>query len=216
MKTRTYTPLFAGLGAMLVCLVGSSSAFAQQYQHPAYRPHSRAATPELSRRLYVGAGLAGTRILHQSGGNELLQGGGGIALHAGVRLNRLLALEAGWIGTLHNPVAVDTPFGEDTDYLVLNGFTADAKVYLRASNPRMEPYLQGGVGLYLLDSNYFGTQSVGTGFQAGGGLLFHLSPSVDLGARALYRGMAMGPPEQNYNDTFVSALTLEGNLNIRF
>ena len=46
---------------------------------------------------------------------------------------------------------------------VLNGFTGDAKIYLDSSNPVAEPYLQAGLGLYLLDSTYFGTQSVGTG-----------------------------------------------------
>ena len=214
MKFQNFAPFAAGLGAMLVCLIDSSSAYAQ-YNHPAYRPHSRSAVL-YPKGLYVGGGVAATSILHQQGGEELLEGGAGLSLHAGLRVNRSLALEAGWIGTLHNPVAVNTAFGDDTDYLVLNGFTADAKIYLRSSNPRIEPYLQGGVGIYLLDSDYFGTQSVGTGFQAGGGLDFKLGRRVELGVRALYRGMSMGPPQQDYNDTYVGALTAEGSLGIRF
>jgi hypothetical protein len=214
MQLRTHAPLFAGLVAMLACFMPSGDAHAQ-YHHPAYRPHSRAPAPH-ARSLYVGGGLAATRILQQEGGNELLEGGGGLSLFAGLRLNRTLALEAGWTATLHNPVAVDTSFGEDTDYLVLNGFTVDAKVFLGASDPRMQPFLQAGVGMYLLDSEYFGAQSVGTGFQAGGGLEYQIGPSVGIGARALYRGLAMGPPQADYNDTFVSALTIEGNLSVRF
>lgn len=215
MKSKTFAPIIIGLGAMLFGLLDSSSALAQQYNHPAYRPHSRAVVV-YPKGFYLGGGVAGTRILAQDGGNELLKGGGGVALYAGLRVNRALALEAGWMGTMHNPVAVDTGFGEDTDYLVLNGFTADAKVYVGSSNPRAQTYLQGGVGLYLLDSNYFGTQSVGSGFQAGGGIDFQLGRNIDLGARALYRGMAMGPPEQDFNDTYVSALTVEGHINFRF
>ena len=215
MKSRTFASLVVGLAAMLINLLDSSSALAQQYRHPTYRPHSRAVAI-YPKGLYMGGGLVGTRILAQDGGNELLEGGGGLALHAGIRVNRLLALEAGWMGTLHNPVAVNTGFGDDTDYLVLNGFTADAKVYVGSSNPRIEPYLQGGVGLYLLDSSYFGTQSVGSGFQAGGGVDLHVGSRIDIGARALYRGMAMGPPEQDFNDTYVSALTVEGRINVRF
>ena len=215
MPTRLLTPLVLGLAGLLINVAFSSTALAQPYSQPAYRPHSRAVVV-YPKGLYVGAGLAGTSILSQDGGNELLEGGGGVALHAGLRVNRTLALEAGWMGTLHNPVAVNTGFGEDTDYLVLNGFTADAKVYVGSRNARVEPYLQGGVGLYLLDSNYFGTQSIGSGFQAGGGLDFHIGGRMDIGARALYRGMAMGPPEGDYNDTYVSALTVEGRVNFRF
>lgn len=215
MKLRTIAPITVGIAGMLFCLLDSSSALAQDYNHPAYRPHSRAAVDN-PRGFYIGGGLAGTSILAQDGGNELLEGGGGVALHAGLRVNRRLALEAGWMGTLHNPVSVDTGFGEDTDYLVLNGFSADAKIFVGSRNRRIEPYLQGGVGLYLLDSSYFGTQSMGSGFQAGGGIDLHLGGNIDIGARALYRGIAMGPPDQEFNDTYVSALTIEGKINFRF
>lgn len=216
MTSRTIAPLTVSIAIALVAgLFHSSDASAQSYNHPAYRPHSRAAV-EYQRGFYFGAGAAGTRILAQDGGNELLEDGVGVALYAGLRVNRSLALEAGWMGTMHNPVSVDTGFGEDTDYLVLNGFTADAKVFLNVSNPRLQPYLQAGVGLYLLDSTYFGTQSVGSGFQAGGGLDFQISRRMDIGAHALYRGMAMGPPDVDYNDTYVSAITLEGRVNFRF
>ena len=214
MNLRFSTLLLSGLSVALVSFLDLSAAHAQY--HPAYRPHSRAAAVVYPKGLYVGGGLVGTRILSQQGGNELLEDGAGLSLYAGLRVNRSLALEAGWVGTLHNPVAVNTSFGEDTDYLVLNGFTADAKVFLGSANPKMQPFVQGGVGLYLLDSTYFGTQSVGTGFQAGGGVEIGLGRHVDLSLRGLYRGMSMGPPNQAESDTFVSAMTLEGNLSFRF
>lgn len=201
--------------AALSGLAAPSSAQAQYYYaRPYYRPHAQVVV--YPRGLYFGGGLIGTRILDQRGKTELLDSGGGITLYTGLRVNRTLALELGWAGTFHNPETVQTTFGEDTDFLILNGFTADAKVYLGTQNQSIEPFLQGGVGLYLLDSTYFGAQSVGTGFQAGGGIDLRAGDHVLLGLRALYRGMAMGPPEGTDNDTFVSAMTLEGNLTFRF
>ena len=197
-------------------ILSTATAHAQYYSsRPYYRPHSRvvAIYPE---GLYVGGGVIGTRVLDQRGGAEVIDSGAGFALYTGLRVNRTLALEAGWIGTLHNPEKVQTNFGEETDYLILNGFTADAKIYLSTGIQNVEPFLQGGVGLYLLDSEYFGAQSVGTGFQAGGGFDFRVGGKVLLGARVLYRGMAMGPPDGAESDTFVSAATAEGNLTIQF
>jgi hypothetical protein len=166
--------------------------------------------------LYFGGGLVGTRILAQSGGDEILDHGGGLALYGGLRLNQHLALELGWMGTLHNPERVQTIYGPDTDFLVLNGVTGDAKIYLNSGSPSFEPFLQGGLGVYLLDSTFFGTQSVGTGFQLGGGMDFPIGPNVDFGLRLLYRGLAMGPPRAVEDDTFVSALTIEGNITLHF
>lgn len=216
MMPRTNTRLLSLFAALTTLVVGTSVASAQYYQRPYARPYSETVVI-FPRGLYAGLGVTATRILRQDGGPELLEHGGGINLYAGLRVNRSLALELGWMGTLHNPVAVSTPFGDDVDFLVLNGFTADAKLYLGGGNDtKMEPYVQAGLGLYLLDSQYFGAQSTGTGFQAGGGFDFRISSHALLGLRGLYRGLAMGPPQANYNDTFVSALTLEGNLNVRF
>lgn len=177
-----------------------------------YRSRARVGVVLVPSGLYVGGGPAGALVLQQSGGPELLDNGGGLTLFVGLRINPRLALELGWLGTFHNPAEV---YG-DIDYLVLNGFTGDAKVYFGESGQTAEPYLQGGLGLYLLDSTYFGAQSVGSGFQLGGGYDFFLSQQVSVGVRALYRGIAMGPPDRNRNDTFLSAVTLDGNLKIDF
>jgi hypothetical protein len=212
--TRSFAYTLAALGAVVALGANAGEAGAQHHGHGPPRGHVGVAYYPSG--LYVGGGVVATRILHQQGGNELLSHGGGLTFYGGVRLNPMLALEAGWTGTLHNPARVDTVFGPDVDYLVLHGITGDAKIYFDAGASSMEPYLQGGVGLYLLDSEYFGTQSVGTGFQLGGGFDLQLSEIANLGLRALYRGMAMGPPHTNYNDTFVSAVTVEGNLTFKF
>jgi hypothetical protein len=192
-----------------VLLSLSAPAEAQRYR-------ARTSVVIVPHGLYVGGGLVGTRIVDQRGGDEILDHGFGFTLYTGLRLNPRLALELGWLATFHNPERVRTSFGDDVDFLVLNGFTGDAKIFLDSASPSMEPYLQGGLGLYLLDSTYFGAQSVGTGFQLGGGVDFRVAPAMSVGVRALYRGMAMGPPERVENDTFVSALTLDGNLTVHF
>jgi hypothetical protein len=68
----------------------------------------------------------------------------------------------------------------------------------------------------MLGSNHFGVDSVGTGFQAGGGLDVWLGSAVTVGARVRYHGIAMGPPNTTSNDTFISALTVEGSLAVHF
>ena len=216
MKTSRIT-LFAvaGFVALAGITMGAGDVDAQRYRR--YRPHHHGAGVVLfPRGIYFGGGLVATRILDQDGGDELLDDGGGLTLYSGLRVNKSLALELGWVGTLHNPTQVQTAFGPDTDQLVLNAFTADAKVYVNNQSPSMEPFLQGGVGVYFLDSEYFGTQSVGTGFQLGGGFDFRTASNVTLGLRALYRGLAMGPPETDYTDTYVSAVTVEGNISVSF
>jgi hypothetical protein len=205
----------------LVVLAGVAGSAAAQYRRRGHYHGGGGEVVFIPYGLYVGAAVEGTRILDQSGdGDELLGHGGGLTLFSGIRLNPIIALELGWLISFHNPARVATIFGDDVDYLVLNGFTGDAKIYLGnlqrggEMGTGIEPYLQGGLGLYLLDSTYFGTQSIGTGFQLGGGLDFALAPRVAVTLRVLYRGMAMGPPERAENDTFVSALT--GELGLQF
>ena len=212
-RARTRPLLVA---AVLGLALASGTADAQPFRpQPYYEEHVQVYFVPAG--LYVGAGLVASHVLDQSGGPELLEDGAGVTLYGGLRLSQRLALELGWLSTFHNPEKVDTVyFGSDTDYLVLNGFTGDAKIYLSREGQRSELYLQGGVGLYLLDSKYFGSQSIGTGFQAGGGLDVHIGPHLDLGLRALYRGIAMGPPSSDQDDTYVSALSGEANLSIRF
>jgi hypothetical protein len=164
---------------------------------------------------YVGAGLVATRVLHQQGGEDLLGNGGGLTVYGGLRVHPLLALEVGWVGSLHEPRGAS--FAGD-DALLLNALTTDARIYLpvASESSTFESYVQAGLGVYLLDNTYFGSQSVGTGFQLGGGLDASLGPNFLVGGRLLYRGMAMGPVEASYTDTYVGAVTGEVNLTLRF
>jgi len=184
------------------------------HRPPPRGTYARGFTPT-PRTWYMGMGLVGTNIVGQSGGPEQLDSGAGLSAWLGVRLADSLGLEIGWLGSFHNPASVSTWFGAETDFLVLEGVTADARLHLAPGRP-FDPYLQGGVGVYFLGSEHFGLDSVGTGFQAGGGGDIWLTPAITLGVRALYRGVAMGPPDGGDNDTFVSAVTLEGALAFHF
>jgi hypothetical protein len=201
--------------AALAGLLCSGAAEAERGRDP-YDGYTRVDVYLVPYGLYAGAGLVAHRVVDQSGGPALVDSGSGLALFAGVRLSQRLALELGWVATFHTPDMAAFDFGEDTDTVVLNGFTGDAKIFLGAEGHSIEPYVQGGIGVYLLDSSYLGTQSVGSGFQAGGGVDFHVGRHLDLGLRGLYRGIAMGPPDSGDNDTFISALGAEGNLTLRF
>jgi hypothetical protein len=216
---RSMLPAVVGISMIAILSLTSASAEAQYRRHGHRQPHAHGhfGVAIFPPGLYMGAGLVGTRILGQHGGQELLEDGAGLSLFVGIRVSPQLALEGGVTSSLHNPERVHTAFGADVDYLVLNGATADAKIFFPGEgSSTVTPYAQGGLGLYLLDSDYFGTQSVGTGFQLGGGFDIELGPGLDLGLRALYKGISMGPPESTQDDTFISALSAEANFALRF
>jgi len=185
---------------------------------PAYAPYPQPVATRVVVRpdwWYAGVGVVGTSILDQSGGPELLHSGGGLTAWLGVNLSRTFSLELGWLGSFHNPAEVATWHGTETSYLVLEGVTADAKIHL-ARGP-IDPYLQAGVGVYFLgDSSVGFADSVGPGYQLGGGIDFWAGRFVTLGVRALYRGIAMGPPEGGPADTFIHAATFEGSVAFHF
>jgi hypothetical protein len=214
-KSKTLLSILV-LSVGCLILLSSSMAEAQYRSRGHARGHGHVSVAFFPPGVYAGAGLVATKILSQHGGEELLDNGAGLSLFMGIRLNPRLALEGGVTSTFHNPQRVQTAFGDDIDYLVLNAATVDAKVFFPNGNKRLVPFAQGGLGLYLLDSDYFGTQSVGTGFQLGGGFDYRLGPAVEFGLRALYRGISMGPPETNLEDTFISALSAEANIALRF
>jgi opacity protein-like surface antigen len=178
------------------------------------RPHMHLGLAVAPTNWYGGAGIVGTRIMDQQGG-EPLESGGGMAIWGGLHVNHRLSLELGWLGSMHNPTRVNTWYGPETDYLLLEAVTADARVHLDRSGD-FDPYLQGGLGFYFMGRESVGADAVGTGFQLGAGFDFWLGEHVTLGLRALYRGIAMGPPDGAENDVFVSAATVEGSLGLHF
>ena len=80
----------------------------------------------------------------------------------------------------------------------------------------VDPYLQAGLGFYALSSEHLGLDSLGTGFQLGGGFDWYAIDALSLGLRVRYHGIAMGPPEGRDNDVFISAATVEGSIVVHF
>jgi hypothetical protein len=209
----------AAAAAALGLAIASSAASAQPPGRAGRNPYDGYARVDVvvaPDGLYLGAGLVATRVVGQSGGPELIDSGSGMSLFGGLRMSHRLALEIGWVVTFHDPDTMDFNFGSGTDHLVLNGFTGDAKIYLGRPGDRVEPFVQAGLGLYLLDKTYVGARSNGTGIQGGGGLELHIAQYVDVGLRGLYRGITMSPPRSGADDTFISALGAEANLVLRF
>lgn len=223
-------PLRKRLAYVLAALTLLAATFAEIPSADAYRHRRRRVRTRYGYHAHVGAGgavvlapygwyggigLSGTRILDQRGGPEQLDHGGGISLFGGIRVADRLSLELGWLGSLHNPHQAYTVYGPETDFLVLEAVTADAKVHLERSG-NLDPFLQGGVGFYFLGRETLGLDSVGTGFQLGGGFDYYVAPRLALGLRVLYRGIAMGPPDGGEEDVFISAVNVEGSLGIHF
>jgi hypothetical protein len=200
-----------GLARWAVAALAIAAASPARAEPDAGYARMRVVTPP--RGLHVGAALVGTAIVDQSGGPDLLASGTGLRLLGGWRLSHRLALEVGWATTFHE---AEADFGPDADTLVLSGFTGDAKIYLGGGGERVDPFVQGGVGFYLLGGSHLDAQSIGSGFQVGPGIDLHVTGDVDITLRALYRGVAMGPPDQRDDDTFLSALGAEVGVSLLF
>ncbi len=162
---------------------------------PRYRPapprrrprrRNRSSKPGLA---YVGIGGLGLFNLSSGGGvTELIQSGGGFTLFAGARTSPYVALEVGLTGTVHD-FTPENP-NNTSENGVLEAATIDGKIFLAPESVRFEPFLQAGVGYYVLSSDLFvSTQLHGMGLQVGGGVDIRLNPGVALGVRGLYKGI---------------------------
>jgi len=167
---------------------------------------------------YIGLGGMGVNVMSQEGGPEPLENGGGATLFLGVRLSRMFGLEVSWLGSFHNPTQ-DKWLGDGEDFITLEGFTADARLHFAGCANLagcLDPYLTGGVGLYALGSDRLGLDSVGAGFQVGGGFDYWISQSFTIGVRARYHGIAMGPPDAQEADVFLHTASVDGNIAFHF
>ena len=164
----------------------------------------------------MGLGLVGYGALGRSGGYDLVGSGLGFGVRAGARIGSVLALEGAYESTSHRVGQDAEVLGEGTDGVVLSSFTGDAKIRFPLTIASVTPFVQAGVGLYLLDNGYFGAAAIGSGFQGGAGFDLELDPGFDLGVCVLYRGIAFGPPDESEEDSFLSLLSAGINLALRF
>ncbi len=164
------------------------------------------AGPRYRMHAYAGGQLMGIGALDQSAGDDeayLSRFGGGIGLFGGVRLSPHWSVEGNWTFALHDE-ALRGPQGGDGHFesIYLMTVTADVKVHLPTNSP-MEPYLQAGGGLLMSGAIHLDTReqqrpdsfSMGAVVNAGVGLDLWVTRHISMGARVLYRGMALGQPE---------------------
>ena len=169
--------------------------------------------------MYLGLGVFGVSVVNQANsGVDFLTSGAGYNMMLGFRLNRNLALELGLAEGFHNNVT--DAWGDTVDYLVLSQVTADLKLILPGPGGRLQPFVQGGVGLYVLADAYSSELASGGGFQLGGGLDFWLNPWWSLGGRLLYHGVQFKsfyePQIGRSHSPFLSTVSLEVNAQFHF
>jgi opacity protein-like surface antigen len=108
--------------------------------------------------------------------------------------------------------SLQQPGATTKDSQTLSALTADAKLFLGGQIVR--PFLQAGIGGYAVSEAGFG-EAYGSGFQAGGGLDFHLTPQLALSARVLYRGIGLGDAGAHTGE-YLGLVTGEAGLAVHF
>lgn len=157
---------------------------------------------------FFGVGGSAIAVRGQVGGTERLEGGPGSTIFGGFHLHPNAALEFSWTESYHNPAVVDTWFGEAVDYLVLDGLSVSARVYLGRMLYVATPYLVAGVGGYSLSSTNFGLDSTGTGFHIGLGCDFWPTSWWAVGVRLLRRSISFDPPAGAAGDFVLTTMGL--------
>jgi hypothetical protein len=165
--------------------------------------------------LYIGLGGMGNFVVNQANApvDGFINQGGGFTAFLGLRLGRMLALEAGYTVDIHNPV--HNSQGATVNALVLHSGTLDLKILFPTHSP-FRPFLQAGLGVYELASYADSTDyRNGLGFQLGGGLDFFLNRVISVGGRVLYHGISF-TQEIDGTNPFLSTVSVEGNIQIHF
>ena len=229
MKTATITILT--ILTLLTCYAPAASAQLKDLDSapvlvgeagPRYRMHA-----------YMGGQLMGIGAVAQSVNDPdkgyLSRFGGGIGLFGGVRISPNFSLESNWTFALHDEAltAGDGASGQFESIYIMT-FSADLKAHLPTNSP-MEPYLQVGGGLLMSGGIYLDDRvldrpdsfAFGAVINAGCGLDLWVTRHISMGARVLYRGMALGEPVDSLKDehtfrNFVHGISVDAFASIHF
>jgi hypothetical protein len=172
-------------------------------------------------RAYMGAAGVGSFVLNQPPGRESVQSGGGISVFAGVDLGPWIGIEVGYLGSFHNPGwACGGVYAADickSDYLVLDLMSVDLRLHL-PTGTRLVPFIEGGGVLGWVGRAATTPTALGAGFQAGGGIEGWIGNYFTLGARVLYRGIAVNDIglARGVEKTFLNLLTSSIDLGFHF
>lgn len=167
-------------------------------------------------------GFAGFGSLNvaQNGGVEYVKHGGGVGLWFGLDIGRFFGIRLGYDASFHNPV---TTCGAgknyvwcDQNYLLMETVQFDVTIHF-PTGTRFQPYLMGGLLVGLIGRLGAPSDSVGGGFEAGGGFDVWVSRHFTVGVEAKYRGLRMGD-YANYTgtNTYLSFVNVGANMAIRF
>ncbi len=156
------------------------------YRQPRYVGHPRRGAERQRRPVFhVGLALTGNSLLGDDGSfTGAMDSGGGFGLELGMRVAPRWSLDINGQASFHDVGA------GGIDSATLSSVGVDLRYFLSGWNNRLQPYLQLGVGAYMLsasDSGFDETLS-GPGFQAGGGVDIYLTRAVSIGGKLLYRG----------------------------
>ena len=147
--------------------------------------------------IYIGiGGMANFFIEGNRDVTKVYKGGGGFDLMFGARFSKFFALELNYFLAFQSTDRSTATLQQITD-ATLQGFTVDGKIFIIPSSARIEPYLQLGIGAFML-SETFREQLSGIGFDLGFGVDVRLSRNFALGARAQWRGFYVDNSSNNY------------------
>ncbi|TNF33074.1 MAG: hypothetical protein EP329_08755 [Deltaproteobacteria bacterium] len=168
------------------------------YTPPRYVPAPRRAVERPYRPLmHFGIGIHGASILDDSEAtsNSNFDTGGGFSLDFGWRLGSTFSLDLGLSTSFHDSLS-----GLETANLT--SVTIDGRFFLNDWNQRLQPYLQAGLGAYVLSYDSSDNTYSGPGFQLGGGIDFYLTRGVSIGGKLLYRGAYVERDYYDYNGAY--------------
>jgi len=191
------------------------------YVAPTYAPRPRRAVEvPYNPMFHFGLGINGNSVTGSDDSRitEGLDSGAGFELGFGWRITDFVSLDFNWLMSFHD-AGTGTASGVEA---ALTSFGLDLRVFLTDRSRRVQPYIQAGVGAYILgrDSFEFDTLT-GGGFQLGGGADFYLTRHVSIGGKLLYRGAYLDNAESTYSwfpteSTWLSTLTYGADLKFHF
>jgi hypothetical protein len=199
----------------------SSTAHAQYYYYPAYRPPPWIA-PKFVRGSLALSGF-GSIVVAQNGTPEYVRSGGGLGIDLGLDFGRFVGIRLGYDISFHNP---EGRCGSGTfqcnvvfagvSYLVLETIHADFVLHI-PTGTRFQPLFTAGVLAGLLGRASSPTDSVGGGFEAGLGFDVWISRWATFGVVAKYRGIDLGDFSGNTDSgSFLSLVNVAGNIAVQF
>lgn len=189
------------------------------YVAPVYTPRPRRPVEVVyNPHFHISIGVNGTSVL-SSDGSRLTEGldtGGGFDIGIGWRLGAI-SLDASWMMSFHNAGQLGA-----NDEATLGTLALDARFFLSDRSHALQPYLQLGVGLYVLGRDSWDSEGLtGVGVQVGGGVDFYVTKHVSIGGKLLYRGAHLDNSDSTWSgfpseSTWLSAFTYGGDLKFHF